>query len=321
VTGGSGVGTQAELVRASTMIDIGRYDDAATVLAHIVAAAPDSARAWCLMSRAQLGRGENHEALQAAGRAISLNPADDWPHRLASTALVSEGRNTEAVSAAQQARRLGPQLWQSHVCLAQAAAAARRLDVAAEAAATALALAPDQPDVHVAAGKVSLAQRDLWAARSHQERALALDPGHTGAMNELGRISLRGKDSAAAASYFMRAARSAPGVTVFGRNAEIALMRVVTQIAYMALIAAAIVVYLPMVIKLDWLPYTLMIVVVGAAVAGYGVRSLRRLPAEARRHLGHMLRRPRIAVAISLAMLAGSRLLSGTAGRRSSRRR
>jgi tetratricopeptide (TPR) repeat protein len=321
VPGRSSAGTPAELMRASTMIDIGRYDDAAGMLARIVAAAPDSARAWCLMSRAQLGRGENDEALRAAGRAISLNPADDWPHRLASTALVSEGRSAEAVTAAQQARRLGPQLWQSHVCLAQAAAAARRLDVAVEAATAALALAPDQPDVHVAAGKVSLARQDLAAARSHQERALAIDPGHTGAMNELGRISLKGRDSAAAARYFMRAARSAPGIGVFGRNAEIALLRVVTQIIYVSSIAAALAIYLPMVLRVGWLSCTIVRTVVGVAVICYAFRQLRRLPAEARRHLGRMLRRPRTAVAISLAMLTGSRLLPSATLRRAERRR
>ena len=113
--------TAIELGRAATMIELGRHDEATRLLAGVVAASPDSARGWCLMSRAHLGAGRGAEAVTAARRAGGLNPADDWPYRLASTALLSLGRNQEALAAAQEALRLAPDFWRSHVCLAQAA--------------------------------------------------------------------------------------------------------------------------------------------------------------------------------------------------------
>jgi len=65
---------------------------------------------------------------------VSLDPADEWPHRLASNALVHLGNFPDALRAAHEARRLAPGYWQTHVCVAQAALAGQRLSVAAEAA-------------------------------------------------------------------------------------------------------------------------------------------------------------------------------------------
>src|SRR6266571_887977 len=94
----------------------------------------------------------------ARARAVSLDPADEWPHRLASNALVHLGKFADALRAAYEACRQAPSYWQTHVCVAQAALAAQRLDLAAEAATRARALAPNEPDVHFLSGKVSLAR-------------------------------------------------------------------------------------------------------------------------------------------------------------------
>ena len=179
------------------MLDVRRFDEASRLLARIVAAEPDSGRAWCLMARAHLGAdryARGHRGGQPGG---GPGPADEWPHRLASNALVHLGNYSDALRAAHEACRLAPSYWQTHVCLAQAALAAHRLDTATDAAARARALAPNEPDVHFLSGKVSLSRGDLTAAREHQERALALDPAHSGAMNELGRIRLRRNDPSA----------------------------------------------------------------------------------------------------------------------------
>jgi predicted Zn-dependent protease len=49
--------TAVDLSRAATMIELGRHDEATRLLATVVAAAPDSSRGWCLLSRAHLGAG------------------------------------------------------------------------------------------------------------------------------------------------------------------------------------------------------------------------------------------------------------------------
>jgi Flp pilus assembly protein TadD len=281
----------AGLGRAAAMIEVGRFDEAARLLSRIVASEPDGARAWSLMSRAHLGAGRWAEALAAAHRAIAINPADHWPFRLASTALVSLGRGQEAVRTALEACALAPAVWRSHVCLAQAATAAGQPARAAQAAATALALAPDEPDVQFTAGKVALAGGDLPRARAHQQAALAVDPDHSAAINELGRISLREQDVGGAAGYFLRAARAAPGVAIFGRNTEIALAKVLTNITVLAAVVIAAGIVLPFLAGVGLLAYGLVMAVLIVLAGAYAVRQIRRLPRDGRRHLARMVRR------------------------------
>ncbi len=302
----------ADLRRASAMIEVSRFCDAARLLAGCVAAAPDNSRAWCLLARAQLGAGRAGEALAAARRAGQLDPADDWPYRLASTALISLGRPAEAMAAALQARSLAPHFWRSHVCLAQAAAENGQPWLAAEAAAAAVAIAPAEPDVHFTMGKVALTAGDLQQARASQQAALAIDPGHAGAINELGRISLRARDASSAAGYFLRAARSSPGAGVFGRNTEVALARVAAGITVPAALVLAAAVYLPMLgpRSAGWL--YLLLAVAALLVTGYAVQLVRKLPADGRRHLARMLRRRQAALAV-LALACGVMITAGIA--------
>lgn len=295
----------ADVGRAAIMIDLHRYGDAARLLSTVLAGQPDNGRVWCLLSRAHLGAGNCAAAAQAADRARALDPADDWPYRLASTALVGLDQTGEAVAAALEACRLAPLLWRSHVCLAQAAAADSQLEVAAQAAAAALAIAPEEADVHVTAGSVALSRGELTLALQRQEAALAIEPGHSVALNELGRISLRSRDVAGAAGHFLRAARSAPGNPVFGGNTELALrqvaIRVVATLA--AVLAAALCLVLIALAGRPILAAGLALPL--PALTGWAVTKLWRLPPEGRRHLVRLIRaRP---VASSSSILSGER--------------
>jgi Flp pilus assembly protein TadD len=279
----------ADLSRAGMMIDLGRFGDAVRVLTTVVAATPDSARAWCLLARAQLGGGNEAGAVQAAHRASELDPADDWPHRLASTALIGLGRADDAVAAAVCARSLAPHCWRSHVCLAQAAASAGHQDLAGQASAAALVIAPGEPDVHVTAGRVALSAGDLDRARASQQAALAIDPANSAAFNELGLISLRGRDAPAAAGYFLQAVRSAPGSSVFGQNAEVALARVALAILAWATLLAALAAGTAGLALAGSVPFAIVTGLLGAAVAArIGVR-LRRVPGPCRRRIPRLL--------------------------------
>src|SRR5580698_4033077 len=241
-----------ELARASTMLDVGRCDEATALVSRVVAAEPESSRAWCLLARAHLGTKRYTDAIGAANRAVSLDPADEWPHRLASNALIHLGNNADALRAAGEACRLAPGLWQTHVCVAQAALAGRHLDIASAAAGRARALAPNEPDVHFLSGKVSLAE-----ARSHQERTLALDPAHSGALNELGRIRLRRHDRAGAIRHFMSAARSAPGEQIYSRNIDVVILRTVSNAIYAFMLIAVLLIWIPAVADLTRLPFVI----------------------------------------------------------------
>jgi tetratricopeptide (TPR) repeat protein len=279
----------ASLRRAAVMIDLGRYRDAAALLAGALASAPDSGRAWCLLSRAHLGDDNPGRAITAATRASALDPADDWPYRLVSTALISLGQYDDAVTAAVQARRLAPHFWRSHVCLAQAAAAAGQHELAVQAASRALAIAPGEADVHVTAGKAALSRGDLAEARRRQEAALAIEPSNSSAINELGRISLRANDAASAAGHFIRAARSDPGAGIFGRNTELALTRLGLRMAITILLALAA---LTMAVLLALRGDGPAAAVFGLFLVFFAARAavaVLRLPPAARRHLARAM--------------------------------
>jgi tetratricopeptide (TPR) repeat protein len=278
-----------DLSRASVMIDLGRYGDAASLLASVLASSPSSSRGWCLLSRAHLGGGNAPEAVAAAARASALDPANDWPYRLVSTALIAMGQTAEAVTAAREARRLAPHFWRSHVCLAQAATADGQHDVATQAAAAALALAPDVADVHVTAGKAALGRGELAEARRWQESALAIEPTHSGAINELGRISLRSRDAAAAAAHFLHAARTSPGTGVFSRNTELALSRVALRLTTSAMLMVATAACLIVAAATANLPLATLFGLLLLPVAIRIAREIRRLPPEGRRHLMRMV--------------------------------
>jgi len=271
------------LARARAMLDVSRYDQAASLLANIVAADPEDSRAWCLLARAHAGKGQYEDAAAAANRAVTLAPADDWPHRLASNAFLHLGNTMVALRAANEACRLAPHEWRAHICLAQAALATRgQFDTAERAAANARAMAPNEPDVHFVSGQVSLAHGDRKAARAHQERALALDPAHGGALNELGRIKLSRAHTASAARHFLQAARSAPQVSSYSRNIEVVVRRTVALVIYVASVASFVLTYLAMMNRLPRVAVVAGLAGVAVVTAGYGAWQLRRMPPETR---------------------------------------
>ena len=291
-----------ELARADAMLDMKRYEQACGLLSRLVAAQPESSRAWCLLARAHLGAGRHQQAVDAANRAVTLDPSDEWPHRLASNALLHTENYPEALRAGTEARRIAPGHWQAHICVAQAALGARRLDIATAAAAQARSLAPNEPDVHFLSGKVSLAAGNLDAARAHQERALALDPAHSGAMNELGRIRLRRHDTRGAVRHFIRAARVSPAESVYSRNIDVVILRTVSRMIYIFTLAALLLIWIPVVAHLGRFPLALGLTVLGAiAVASFAWMVL-RLPPEARLLVWRTLRGRRAAAALTVAV-------------------
>jgi tetratricopeptide (TPR) repeat protein len=291
-----------ELARAATMLDLGRYDEASTLLARLVSTEPDSSRAWCLFARAHLGADRFPAAVEAANRAASIEPAEEWPHRLASNALMHLGSHAEALRAAAESRRLAPAYWQTHVCVAQAALAAGQPSIAAKAATEARKLAPNEPDVHFLSGKVALARGDLDGARAHQERALALDPAHSGAMNELGRIRLRRHDTVGAIKHFINAARTTPGEHIYSRNIDVVIVRSVSRMIYIFVLIAMIMLWIPAVTHTGRLPLALGFAGLAVATVAAFTVMLARLPREARALARQTVLSRRVATALAVAL-------------------
>ncbi len=283
-------GVAPDLARALALLDVKRYDEAASLLALVVAVEPTDSRAWCLLAAAHQGTARYQEAAAAASRAITLAPSDDWPYRLASVAQLRLGNATAAWKAATEACRLAPDGWRPYVCLAQAELARQQVDfdTAERAAAKARELAPDEPEVHYVSGLVSFARcrgktsRQCKAAWAHQERALALNPAHAGALNELGRIKLRHRSPARAAQHFIHAAQSAPGERVYGQNVELAVRNAVAGPIFIALMGSFVLLYATVAGYLPRVTVVAGLAALAALSAGFGAAQLWRMPPETR---------------------------------------
>jgi tetratricopeptide (TPR) repeat protein len=274
-----------ELARAATMLDLGRYEEASTLLARLVSAEPGSGRAWCLFARAHLGADRFAEAVESANRAAAIEPAEEWPHRLASNALMHLGNHGEALRAAAESRRLAPAYWQTHVCVAQAALAAGQPATAAAAAAEAR----------------TLARGDLDGAREHQERALALDPVHSGAMNELGRIRLRRHDTVGAIKHFISAARTTPGEHIYSRNIDVVIVRSVSRMIYVFVLVAMVLLWIPAVTHTGRLPLAAGFATLAVATLASFAVMVTRLPSEARQLARRTVLSRRVLAALAVA--------------------
>jgi tetratricopeptide (TPR) repeat protein len=179
----------ASLESIATLLEEEDFEPAARFAGYVIATEPRNAKAWCLMTRAQLGQRRNQAALAAARAAGSISPHSELPHRLASYALIRLGRSHDAVAAARVAVRFAPRDWRTHQALSQSLLADQAYNDARLAAEHAVRLAPDQAEPHVAVGVAARYQHRLRESRSAFERALALDPRQPTARHHL--VTLR----------------------------------------------------------------------------------------------------------------------------------
>jgi tetratricopeptide (TPR) repeat protein len=212
VTSNAETDVAAALQRANLLNDLGRYDEARTVLRGAVAADPNNARVWCLMAQTCNALRDYDAAMAAANNARRIEPENEWAQRLASVILSNTGWHWEAVEAAAEAVRLAPHIWQTHARLAGAyASGGWGLEAAAAAADQAVALSPHEPEAHMAVASAARLRRDVRGATAAYERVLALDPLHARAHTQLAKIEATTSGSstpAARAKTLTRFARS-----------------------------------------------------------------------------------------------------------------
>lgn len=233
------------LVRASALVDLGRFEQAAQQLATFLATSPHNSHALCLLARARLGLNDDVGAEAAAEAAIAADPNNEWAFRISSVALQRMDQPYAAVRMARSAVQLAPHLADGHARVALALASARiELDEARRAAERAVALAPHLIDAYLAVGAVALADRRRADARAAYEHALAIDPTSATAHNELARVQLHrrrlgnGAGLAAAAGGFATALRSDPNQHVSRRNLDIVLHVFLARLAYYVFLVA-----------------------------------------------------------------------------------
>ena len=137
--------TELGIARAAALFERVDPSRAAVLLEPVLAADPESAEGWILMSRIRLVLDEVDRALDAAGKAIALVPDDPRPLAAASRALTLMGRHEEAISTAYRAVIADPQnpLWHDRVAWSLIAAD-RQVADAEQAARTAIGLDPNE---------------------------------------------------------------------------------------------------------------------------------------------------------------------------------
>ncbi|WP_245878314.1 tetratricopeptide repeat protein [Streptosporangium subroseum] len=153
---------------------------------------PDGPREWCITAVTLLGHDQPEAALDAARKAVDLDPGADWGYRLASLSFERLGRDAEAVAAAEEAVRLAPGSWAARLRLG---AALRRVPgrwrESWAQAARAVRYAPDEPDAHVLVGDLALLRGEHRRAETAYRNALRRLEDHPGARINLGLTFLR----------------------------------------------------------------------------------------------------------------------------------
>ena len=290
----------AALARARLLCELRRFAEAADLARRAIAAMPDDAEAWCLLSQALLGSDDDAAALDAARRATSLAPESEWPHRLRSIALTSLGRDAEALDAALESARCEPFAWQTHTRVAGASIAVGLKEQATAAVAKAVELAPGVSQVWVVSGDVAARNGDRQTAQASYQNALRIDPQNASAHSGLARLSFKrhGPNAAglaAAASGFTTAVRSDPHEQHHRRAIDVVLRVFLARAAYFIFVAAYIVARTS---SHSSSPAARGVsVVVLAAAALFVGRFLAKLDPRVRGHLFRTLRQGFVAIA------------------------
>ncbi|WP_433300189.1 tetratricopeptide repeat protein [Actinoplanes sp. CA-030573] len=189
---GAGAGTEAQtgtelgIARAVALFE--RMDPAQAVAAlePVLAADPSSVEGWNLMARLRLALDENAVALDAATKAVALDPENARALATASRALSQMGRHDEAVTMAYRAVVVEPVNPQWHDRVAWALLAADRGFADAEQAArTAIGLDPNEPHYYFTHGVALESLGHLDQARQALLTSLRMNPENSVAQHRL----------------------------------------------------------------------------------------------------------------------------------------
>jgi tetratricopeptide (TPR) repeat protein len=269
-----------EIAKARALIDVGREDEAASLLAQTLAGDEGNQEAWCLLGLAHVRRGRHVPAVECTRRAIELGPDLEWPHRLASVAELGLGNVPRAIAAARESVRLAPHLAAAHAQLGCALGKGDRgmHQEAAREAERAVTLAPADAGILVMAGNAALSMRWDWLAEQRFANALALDPTRTDALNNLSLVRLRGGSPVAAAAGFSKAAALDPARDLHRRNLDAATSH--------ALVYASMALAVPAVVDGgSVVAGTAVLVAMAIAACVYAVRARRAIGRQAWRYV------------------------------------
>lgn len=165
-----------EVTRAGWLIDVGQYERAMQILAHLLAGYPDNACfTYKVMALAHNSVDRFGDAEAAARKALAVQPNDPDAHRLLAEALIAQDRDPEAEPSLRTALQLAPEddalLSLMSIALIRMGHTQEALFYAREAA----RLSPGSADNHMILA-VAQMETDPQAAETALQETLALDP-------------------------------------------------------------------------------------------------------------------------------------------------
>ena len=223
-----------ELLRASTLLDLGRAAEARARLSTLLAADPANAFALRLLARCHHAAGDMDLAIDTAKAAVAADPASEHGHRILANAYNSLGDRWAATNSAREALRLAPDEWRCHWLLAECL---RHSDPhsALPAAHRARELAPNEADVHVLYGVVVKQLGRTEEARAAYLHALSINPNLATAHNNIAVLDRANGRWARALAGFRTSLRHNPQQKLARENLAntiVLLLRRLCAIAY-----------------------------------------------------------------------------------------
>jgi Flp pilus assembly protein TadD len=235
--------TRGELIRASTLLDLGRPGEARARLGAVLAAEPGNAFALRLLARCHHAAGEMERAIETAKAAVAADPGSEHGHRILANAYNSAGDRRAATAEAREALRLAPEEWRCHWLLAECL---RHSDphAALPPAQRARELAPNEADVHVLYGVVVKQLGRGEEARAAYLHALSINPNLATAHNNIAVLDRANGRWARALAGFRTSLRHNPQQKLARENLAntiVLLLRRLCVAAYMVTIAVLVV--------------------------------------------------------------------------------
>ncbi|WBB78899.1 tetratricopeptide repeat protein [Micromonospora sp. WMMD882] len=210
--------TESYLQRAQLLAELGRYDEAAGELTHVLARDPAHVPASTMLARLHLAADRPAAALDAAQTAVAAAPGTVEPLVTRALALIDLREFAPAARTADEILALGPDDAYAQRSAAAILAEARNGQPALNAAWRGVELAPEQPQAHLVLGLVA-ARLGLFslAERAYAE-ALRLDPELAEARHDIGVLRLEQRRYAEALEHLAEAAAIGPRPVEPGRD-------------------------------------------------------------------------------------------------------
>jgi Flp pilus assembly protein TadD len=235
--------TRGELIRASTLLDLGRPGEASARLGAVLAAEPGNAFALRLLARCHHASGEMKRAIETARAAVAADPDSEHGHRILANAHNAAGDRPAATAEAREALRLAPEEWRCHWLLAECL---RHGDpqAALAPALRARELAPNEADVHVLYGVVVKQLGRAEEARAAYLHALSINPNLATAHNNIAVLDRANGRWARALAGFRTSLRHNPQQKLARENLAntiVLLLRRLCGVAYAMMLGVLIV--------------------------------------------------------------------------------